>query len=270
MKKLSVLGILAMLLLLGSCSKDDDSSAPKREFKNCEIEVNGITIMMRAVEGGTFTMGATPEQEELAFEDEKPVHKVTLSNFYIGRTEVTQELWESVMGNNPSYNKSSNQLPVECVSWYDCQDFISKLNTLTGEKFRLPTEAEWEYAARGGKKSKGYRYSGSDLLSNVAWHWGNKGGTGVTTHEVATRTPNELGIYDMSGNVWEWCQDWYGDYSSDAQTNPKGPSDGAFRVIRGGSWYYEGNGACRVSVRNPFMEPQFDNHTTGLRLAMSE
>ena len=175
------------------------------------IYVGDVNIEMVKVEGGTFDMGATKEQEE-PWDSEKPVHKVTLSSFSIAKTEVTQELWQAVMGNNPSYFKGSN-LPVEVVSWNDCQEFIRKLNAMTGYNFRLPTEAEWEFAARGGNKSQHYQYSGSNDVGSVAWYGDNSGGK---THPVATKAPNELGIYDMSGNVWEWCEDWYGSYSSNA------------------------------------------------------
>ena len=207
--------------------------------------VNGVSFTMIAVEGGTFQMGATSEQGSDAYSDESPVHSVTLSDYYIGETEVTQELWEAVMGGNPSGFSGYPQRPVECVSWNDCQTFIKKLNQLTGQNFRLPTEAEWEYAARGGNKSKGYKYSGSNTIGNVAWSMVNSG----STHNVKTKQANELGIYDMSGNVWEWCQDWYGSYSSGSQTNPTGPTSGSKRVLRGGSWFLN-ESYCRVSCRN--------------------
>ena len=199
---------------------------------------------MVKVEGSTFTMGATPEQGNDAYEYERPAHQVTLSDYYIGRYEVTQKEWQAVMGDNPSKFYGDN-LPVDYVSWNDCQDFINKLNQLTGLKFRLPTEAEWEFAARGGKQSKGYKYSGSDNAKNIAWYEKN---SGSKTHQVGTKEPNELGIYDMSGNVGEWCSDWNDWYSSSAQTNPTGPSFGSYRVLRGGSWgSIAGN--CRVSDR---------------------
>ena len=157
--------------------------------------VNGVSFEMARVEGGTFRMGATSEQEDEADSDETPVHSVTLSGYYIGKTEVTQALWQAVMGSNPSRFKGSD-LPVECVSWNDCQEFIKKLNRLTGRNFRLPTEAEWEFACRGGNNSRGYKYSGSNDIDNVAWYWDN---SGEKTHPVGTKAPNELGIYDMSG-----------------------------------------------------------------------
>ena len=246
------------------------SEKDEKEGKTGSIyEVNGVNFKMIKVEGGTFQMGATSEQGSDAYGDESSVHSVTLPDYYIGETEVTQELWKAVMGNNPSTlwkvvmgnNPSTfkgDQKPVECVSWDDCQSFIKRLNELTGKSFRLPTEAEWEYAARGGNKSKGYKYSGGNDINEVAWY---KGNSNSHTHDVKTKSPNELGIYDMSGNVYEWCKDWYGDYSSSSQTNPKGPSYGwnydrnfvdcmcgLYRVLRGGSWSSSAR-SCRVSNR---------------------
>ncbi|MBQ7238672.1 MAG: formylglycine-generating enzyme family protein [Bacteroidales bacterium] len=219
---------------------------------------------MVTVEGGTFTMGATSEQGSDADSDEKPAHSVTLSDYSIGQTEVTQALWKAVMGSNPSYFVGDD-LPVEEVTWNDCQEFVRKLNQLTGKTFRLPTEAEWEYAARGGCKSKGYKYSGSNTLGDVAWYTDN---SGSKTHEVATKLPNELELYDMIGNVMEWCQDWYGSYSSNAQTNPAGPSSGLYRVFRGGSWNIKAR-YCRVSYRNCYTPGDRDNYL-GLRLVLSQ
>ena len=221
--------------------------------------VNGVSFTMVAVEGGTFTMGATEEQGSDAHSDEYPTHQVTLSTYSIGETEVTQALWLAVMGSNPSYFTPTNgysqnlQRPVEQVSWNDCQTFISKLNEMTGKNFRLPTEAEWEFAARGGNKSKGYKYAGSNTIENVAWYRDNSYAVGSSspdygTHSVAAKASNELGLYDMSGNVWELCQDRYGSYSSESQTNPTGPASGPVRVDRGGGWS-EGPRYCRVSDR---------------------
>ena len=201
------------------------------------FEVNGVKFNMVYVEGGTFIMGSDKND---APDNTKPAHSVTLSDYYIGQTEVTQELWEAVMESNPSYFQATHN-PVERVTWSDCQKFIKKLNLLTGRHFRLPTEAEWEYAARGGNRSKGYIYAGSDIIGKVAWYINNSNNKAQT---VKQKYPNELGIYDMSGNVWEWCQDWYGDYSSDAQINPQGSSSGSARVIRGGSWKNDANSDC--------------------------
>ena len=245
---------------------NDDKKEVQIDHKNAvvrTITVNSVSFDMVSVKGGTFTMGATSEQGSDCDDRESPTHQVTLSDYMIGKTQVTQELWQAVMGNNPSYFKGDN-LPVESVSWNDCQEFIKKLNQLTGLNFRLPTEAEWEYAARGGNKSKGYKYSGSNYIGSVAWYTSNDYGT----KPVATKAPNELGLFDMSGNVWEWCSDWDGDYSSGSQTNPKGPSSGSSRVGRGGSWnYYAWN--CRVSFRY-YYYPDFRSFSLGLRLALAE
>ena len=225
---------------------------------------DGISIDMVRVEAGTFTMGATPEMEN-PINNEKPAHQVTLTNdYYIGKYEVTQALWQAVMGNNPSYFKGDN-LPVENVSWDDCQKFISKLNSITGKNFRLPTEAEWEYAARGGKKSRGYQYSGSNNISDVAWYDDN---SGIKTHAVGSKQSNELGIYDMTGNVWEWCHDWYGKYSSSSQTNPTGATSGSYRVSRGDSWLGTAR-ECRSSCRM-YCAPVGRHDFLGLRLVLSE
>ena len=227
------------------------------------ITVNGVTFNMIKVDGGTFTMGATSEMTNRD-NDEKPTHQVTLSSYYIGETEVTQALWTAVMGDNPSRFKGDN-LPVERVSWEDCQTFIGKLNGLAGKRFRLPTEAEWEYAARGGNRSNHTQFSGGSMIEDVAWYDGN---SGSKTHSVKTKKPNELGLYDMSGNVWEWCQDWYGLYSSSAQTNPTGPNSGARRVSRGGGWFnYARN--CRSSYRDNHA-PDYGDDYLGLRLVLSE
>ncbi len=225
--------------------------------------VNGVSFTMVAVEGGTFTMGATSEQGSDAVSQESPVHQVTLSSYSIGQTEVTQELWQAVMGSNPSYFTGDLQRPVEQVNWNDCQTFISKLNQMTGLNFRLPTEAEWEYAARGGNRSQGYKYAGSSTVDDVAWYDGN---SGSTTHPVATKAPNELGLYDMCGNVFEWCQDWYGSYGSDGQTNPIGPASGSTRVVRGGCWYFNDRW-CRVSSRSE-STPPYTKNRNGMRLAL--
>ena len=227
------------------------------------FDVNGVSFTMIPVEGGTFTMGATSEQED-PFEDEKPTHQVTLSSYYIGETEVTQALWKAVMGSNPSEFKGDN-LPVESVSWHSCQTFISRLNSLTGKRFRLPTEAEWEFAARGGNQSRHTQYSGSSRIDDVAWYEDN---SGYKTHPVKTKQPNELGLYDMSGNVGEWCQDWYDRYSSDAQTNPTGADSESDPVLRGGSWI-DTPMNCRSSFRD-FFAPELSTYCLGLRLVLSE
>lgn len=230
------------------------------EFKS--FSVKGVHFDMLFVEGGKFMMGATVEQGRDARANEHPIHEVALSNYYIGKCEVTQELWQAVMGGNPSYFTGNSQRPVEMVSWNDCQEFIKKLNSLTGKQFRLPTEAEWEYAARGGKESMGYRFAGSNNLDEVGWYYSNSAGT---THPVGLKSPNEFGLHDMSGNVYEWCQDWYSDYSREAQTNPSGPSLGSDRVWRGGCWGH-GDDNCRSTVRN-YYNPSGRYPYHGLRLA---
>ena len=264
-----------------------DSSVKLTFFGNQTFTVNGVSFTMIAVEGGTFPMGSVrgldsdakgnespvnmlllqlmPKLDSDAKGNESPVHNVTLSDYYIGETEVTQELWTAVMGNNPSYYSGNPKRPVEKVTWNACQEFVKKLNQLTGKNFRLPTEAEWEYAARGGKKSKGYKYSGSNTIDDVAWYPSN---SGSKTHDVKTKQANELGIYDMSGNVYEWCQDWYGSYSSSSQTNPTGSTSGSFRVYRGGSWI-SGAGYCRVSYRY-YDFPDYSDIFLGLRLSLSQ
>ena len=229
---------------------------------NKVIDVKGIKIEMVYVEGGTFEMGATKEQGNNVYDYEKPTHRVILNDYYIGKYEVTQELWKAVMNENPSWYIEDKR-PVEQVSWENCQKFIDKLNELTGEMFRLPTEAEWEYAARGGNRGKGYKYSGSNDISEVAWFGEN---SLLETHVVGKKKANELGIYDMSGNVWEWCSDWYGPYGSEEQTNPKGPKSGSYRVHRGGSWYDNLNN-CRVSDRN-YNEPNDQYSNLGFRLVL--
>ena len=241
---------------VNKCSDDSKQSANK------EAILNRLVENMVRVEGGTFIMGATAEQGSDAIDNEKPTHQVTLSTFYIGKYEVTQAEWQAVMGTNPSDFKGDN-LPVECVSWDDCQEFIRKLNELTGKQFRLPTEAEWEYAARGGNKSGGYKYAGGNDVDNVAWYVDNSGGK---THPVGTKRGNELGLYDMSGNVWEWCQDWFGYYGSASQTNPQGRGSGDDRVLRGGSWDDDAR-YCRLSYRNG-RDPGQELRYRGLRLAL--
>ena len=221
-----------------------------------------VSFKMVHVEGGTFMMGAN-EDDKYAESDEKPAHQVTLSDYWIGETQVTQELWEAVMGVNPSSFAGHPDNPVERVSWNDCQAFIAKLNEITGKKFRLPTEAEWEFAARGGNKSDGFKYAGSNYCTSVAWYDAN---SGRTTHAVALKAPNELGLYDMSGNVYEWCQDMYGHFGGDKILNPTGPSSGTFRVSRGGSWAFEAEG-CRISYRISFT-PMYASNNLGLRLAL--
>ena len=237
------------------------------------ITVNGVSFKMIKVEAGTFTMGATAEQTG-AFDDESPAHQVTLTkDYYMGETEVTQALWYAVMGQKPTADGKQwtrdwglgDNYPAYYISWNDCQEFITKLNQLTGLTFRLPTEAEWEYAARGGNKATTQTlYSGSDAIDDVAWYWDN---SSSSTHIVAGKKANALGLYDMSGNLYEWCNDWYGSYSSGAQRDPTGPSSGSDRVSRGGCLYFDATD-CRVADRNFYYGPaRYD--IVGMRLALT-
>lgn len=228
--------------------------------------VNGATFTMVKVEGGTFEMGATAEQgTEDPDENEYPVHTVHLSSYYIGTTEVTQKLWTAVMHENPSLMHGDENLPVDCIKWNMCQDFIAALNKLMENRFelRMPTEAEWEFAARGGNRSHGYKYAGSNNVDEVAWYEEN---SGKRTHIVGTKKPNELGLYDMSGNLWEWCSDWLRHYRPEEQTDPAGEEEGTHRVMRGGSWTYD-QSFCRVSRRN-YTSHVIVASNCGLRLAM--
>ena len=251
-----------------------------------EYTVNGVTFKMVEVEGGTFMMGVD-QQVGYAY----PAHEVTLSTYSIGQTEVTQELWVAVMGSNPSYfNEYGNadvhsnhdswdaginlQRPVDYVNYSDCLAFCAKLNEMTGLNFRIPTEAEWEFAARGGNKSHGYEYAGSDSVNDVAW-WKETIPSptvytdGWGTQTVATKAPNELGIYDMSGNVEEWCYDWFAAYSSTAEplTNPTGPATGTQRAKRGGTCTNKYAYSLIVYYRQP-QNPDARGNTRGLRLAL--
>ena len=217
--------------------------------------------LMIPIKGGTFEMGDSFGDGE---KSEKPVHSVTLSDFSLCKYPVTQGLWKAVMGegNNPSHFKGDDQLPVEMVSWEDIQAFITTLNKKSGQQYRLPTEAEWEYASRGGNQSKGYEYSGSNNVKEVAWYAEN---SDRKTHPVGGLKPNELGLFDMSGNVWEWCSDWYRAYPVGSQTNPTGPAIGSFRVRRGGSWSYDPL-YCRVAFR-VYGTPDYRSYSVGFRLA---
>ena len=241
----------------GALSQSSNSYSPSRSGGNTyaqsgaqsiTIQVPGtnVSFEMIKVEAGSYIMGCTSEQGGDCYGSESPYHRVTISNdYYIGKYEVTQELYEAVMRVNPSNWKSFDR-PVEMVSWNDAQEFCAELSRLTGRRFSLPTEAEWEYAARGGNKSTSAKYSGSSSVAAVAWYDGN---SGSQTHPVGKLRANELGIYDMSGNVWEWCYDWYGSYGSASQTDPVGPGSGQYRVLRGGSWRSIAGG-CRVANRS--------------------
>ena len=223
---------------------------------------NVLDIPMVVVAGGTFEMGGIETYGEQCYPDEFPKHTVTVDDYYIGQFEVTQELYKFVMGYNPSHFVGDS-LPVDNISWVDAKTFIHELNKMTGKQYRLPTEAEWEFAARGGRWSQDLNYSGSDDLNAVGWCDGN---SGRRTHAVGTKAPNELDIYDMCGNVYEWCQDRYAIYKADPQTNPQGPDFGKARVMRGGSWRSEARN-CRNTYRS---SEDYEAHilNCGLRLAM--
>lgn len=290
MKKIKFISLLIVALGMGftSCEKDEPGVDKKDNITTDGI-FKGISYdEMVFVKGGTFTMGATEEQGTSDPEsNEYPTHQVTLSDFYIGKYEVTQQLWEYVMkycgtaadgstmsayasdvwlGSEPSSSYGvGDYYPAYYVSWEDIVNiFIPRLNKITGKTFRLPTEAEWEYAARGGNKSKGYKYSGSNTIGDVAWYYDN---SSSMTYPVGTKAPNELGLYDMSGNVREWCSDWYGRYSSSAQSNPTGPFSGSYCVDRGGSWGSDAQG-CRVSFRGKHY-PDNRSYNSGFRLVCS-
>ena len=257
MKKLIYMG--AGLLLCLSFSLWTGCDRPDEENLNeTSQEIPEITMVY--VEGGSFSMGATEEQLETAIRDEKPVHNVTLDGYYIGQYEITQGQWKAVMGTtveqqrvnaDPSWKLygMGDDYPIYYVSWEEAKLFCEKLSAQTGEKYRLPTEAEWEYAARGGNRADGTKYAGSNDFNNVAWCQANS----EAVHPVGQKRPNGLGLYDMSGNVWEWCQDWFGDYSSSPSVNPQGPSVGSNRVFRGGSWYFPGE-SCRISYRSSILD----------------
>jgi formylglycine-generating enzyme required for sulfatase activity len=257
--KLSHFILMSAMIVFVSCNRNPkltDLSPEKQAI------IKRMAENMLLVDGGTFTMGCTAEQGNDCLNDEKPAHQVSVSRYYIGKYEVTQEEWNAVLDENPSHFQGA-QRPVENVSWNDVQRFIERLNMLTGMQYRLPTEAEWEYAARGGKMSKGNVYSGSQTIDSVAWYSLN---AVKQTHKVGGRQPNELGLYDMSGNVWEWCADWYGDtyYAGSESSNPPGPGKGATHVLRGGSWN-DNPVNCRVSNRN-YLLAEFRFNYLGFRL----
>ncbi len=273
MRNLHIFAIILLLVSYG-CKKDDagNTEPPRTEVK---VETVGdVEFEMACIGNGTFKMGATSEQMSYALESEYPMHSVTLSRYYISTTEVTQGLWNAVMGKDNQLTDSldwndkcgvGDRYPAYNVSWDDCQKFISRLNEITGKHFRLPTEAEWEFAARGGAKSESFLFSGSNNWDDVAWNYEN---SGYRCHETATLKPNKLGIYDMSGNVEEWCSDWYGAYSVDSQYNPAGPLTGWPRVIRGGTWN-SNYSMVRVTCRN-WNYPNERCLTYGFRLVLNE
>ena len=270
MKNLFYLG-LCFDLFAERNKKNDNKLIVGKDFTET---VSDLSFDMVYVKGGTFRMGATEEQQEEEADDEKPIHQVILSDYYIGRCEVTQGMWMAVMETSVGEQRDKankewplagvgDNYPMYYISWDEAQEFLTKLNQLTGKKYVLPTEAQWEYAARGGAKSKGYKYSGSNEFDDVAWYDDN---SGSSPHPVGTKAPNELGIYDMSGNVWEWCSDWFGEYTDATQTDPVGPVSGFGRVNCGGSWSNYARG-CRVSKRSGD-DPSYRGHLLGFRVAL--
>ena len=241
----------------------DDVTLPEHSL---EIKVGEVCFYMQPINGGWYNKGASPKRYNLDEWDEKehPVHRVGISSFYMNRYEVTNELWNAIMDTNPSVFKDA-KLPVQNVSWSAVQEFIKKLNLETGRHFRLPTDAEWEFAAKGGIYSKEYRYAGSNDLDEIAWC---KMNSGDTPHEVGTKKPNELGLYDMSGNVVEWCSDWYGELEDQTVADPQGPSSGLYRVGHGGAWKADIN-FCRPNVRL-YDQPTAYYDYLGFRLALNK
>lgn len=285
---ITILSMLLLFLLSAGCDKDPyfeegdyfyTSSDDLKYLENYDgilvnwnydevtddqqVVIREIVANMVRVDGGSFNMGAS---DSYSCSDEMPVHSVTLSNFRINKFTVTRGQWQVLMGSDLGWNDNygtGDELPVTNLTYDDCNDFVEKLNSLTGLFFRLPTEAEWEYAARGGAQSGGYRYSGSNNPDEVAWHQGNAGNV---LHRQGILQPNELGLYDMSGNIWEWCSDWYSEYIADAQTDPQGPFVGNRRVVRGGSFSYE-DSYSRTTQRNS-LSPDYRSFVVGFRLAM--
>ena len=271
--KLGLLCLLAGVVLTACEKKIDDPNNPGGGGGSTTgseyVESGGglsLNLAMVKVEGSTFTMGCESEQALSCSHSSETTQRVTLSSYHISKYEVTQAQWKAVMGanNNPSYFKGDN-LPVENITWFQAKAFCDSLSRMTGKKYALPTEAQWEFAARGGKNSKGYKYSGSNTIGDVAWYCSN---SNRTTHAVGTKAPNELGIYDMSGNVWEWCADWYGSYSSSAVTDPTGPNSGRYRVLHGGGWNDDDGGGtnCRVSCRWNYYTPDDRRDDFGFRV----
>ena len=261
--------ILSFVLLLGTVI-GVNAQVNTAYGTGWNFTVRGVTFVMKQVSGGVVMMGS-PQEDPLAEPDELPQHQVTLSSYYIGETEVTQELWESVMGKNPARFKKGPDHPVERVTWLDCMEFIKRLNELSGQQFRLPTEAEWEFAALGGCESQHHLYAGSENLQQVGWYKENitEGGyPDETTHPVKSKQPNELGLYDMCGNVYEWCSDGFGFYTDEAQRDPQGKADATYHIIRGGAWESSPE-YCRVKNRYMAYERR-QRDRIGLRLALTQ
>lgn len=264
MKNLKIILAAAALMTLTACNSDTTEVSEDNGEGVITLTSKGVDYEMLLVKAGSFKIGATSEMKDVTPFEEEPSHDVTLTkDYYLGKTEVTQELWEAVMGTNPSAIKGP-KMPVVNVSWKDCQAFVKKLNELTGKNFRLPTEAEWEYAARGGSKSHRLQHSGSIYVERVAWYKSNSDGT---LHQAGTMDKNELGFHDMNGNAWEWCQDGHLTYPKEAQTDPCAVADSTqMYVIRGGGWN-SGQSDCRYTSRNGYAADS-NNADLGLRLAL--
>jgi formylglycine-generating enzyme required for sulfatase activity len=264
MHKYTLLYIVLCLGGLASLCAKPKSSIPD-SLQVLHFEVNGVPFDMQRVEGGVFVMGGTYEQHRESISTDLPTHTVALNTYYIGTTEVTQALWKAVM---PEWNFLDDFYtpthPMAYISWYDCQEFIRRLDSITGLPFRLPTESEWEFAARGGNRSLGYRFAGSNIIDSVSWYLNN---AGFRQHQVASRWSNELALYDMTGNVSEWCSDWYGRYHLGTEPNPKGPESGEWKVVRGGS--YDNCEANLYLSRREYLNPNEATNYCGLRLALT-
>ena len=264
MHKYTLLYIVLCLGGLASLCAKPKSSIPD-SLQVLHFEVNGVPFDMQRVEGGVFIMGGTYEQHRESISTDLPTHTVALNTYYIGTIEVTQALWKAVM---PEWNFLDDFYtpthPMAYISWYDCQEFIRRLDSITGLPFRLPTESEWEFAARGGNRSLGYRFAGSNIIDSVSWYLNN---AGFRQHQVASRWSNELALYDMTGNVSEWCSDWYGRYHLGTEPNPKGPESGEWKVVRGGS--YDNCEANLYLSRREYLNPNETTNYCGLRLALT-
>lgn len=258
------------ILLLSCCLLENVPIHAKSKYEIPDslqvlrFEVNGVQFDMKRVEGGVFIMGGTSEQHREPISTDLPTHAVALNAYYIGNTEVTEALWLAVMPEWKISAWSSPNQPITDVSWYDCQVFIHRLDSITGLPFRLPTEAEWEYAARGGNRSLRFRFAGSDILDSVSWSYQN---AGFRKHRVATRWANELALYDMTGNVGEWCSDWFGAYHLGTEPNPRGPQEGEWKVVRGGS--FDNCEANLYLSRRAYLDPNEATNYCGLRLALT-
>ena len=259
----TVITALLLLLLLPLAAKKRQPVPDS--LQTLTYEVNGVPIRMQRVEGGSFVMGATPDQHDPDTYTDKPAHLVFLSPYYMATTEVTNRLWRAVMSEKEMLELSGYpEHPVSFVSWHEAQRFVRRLDSITGMPFRLPTEAEWEFAARGGAQSRHYRFAGGDVPDSIGWLYSVAGNW---THPVARKQPNELGLYDMTGNVAEWCQDLYGPYQLTTAPDPCGADTGLFRIVRGGS-YDEAKANCHLSVRR-WYEPETSVGYIGLRVALS-